>query len=240
VVGKYDSIQDATSKGYQAPSAFLDDVKGESLPYLYATAGSLMVARTRLNGGTAPLSFSKWYVDGQGKGSFSEAGIGGNDTPMSFLPPPPPSGQGSNVLAPAQYCEDPAQERTMGSISYLEDMHQYLLTFVCISKSGDPQKPDGQPGAAWFYSTNADLSHQDQWSFPRGIAGSWSPFTPNSAGCQDYQGWYPSFMSLDSPEHHLPPGHLTTTGYVFYLSGCAGGGDPPPGRRFETRVFTIN
>jgi len=186
VVGKYDSIQNATSKGYQAPSAFLDDVNGGPSPYLYATGGSLSIARAQLNGGTAPLSFHKWYA-----GSFSEPGIGGNDTPMSFLLPLPPP-RGPFILIPAQYCADPEQERTMGSISYVEDLQVYLLTFVCISKIGNPLNPDGTtPGAAWFYSTNSDLSHQDQWSAPQQIVGSWSAFKSNSADCQDYQGWYP-------------------------------------------------
>jgi len=44
-------------------------------------------------------------------------------------------------------------------------------------------------------------------------------------------------MSLD----HAPC-HLSTTGYVFYLWGCVGGGSgdaPPPERQFSSRAFTI-
>jgi len=36
------------------------------------------------------------------------------------------------------------------------------------------------------------------------------------------------------------PGHLTTSGYVFYMKGCTGGGATPGGRQFSTRAFIIN
>lgn len=35
------------------------------------------------------------------------------------------------------------------------------------------------------------------------------------------------------------PGHLSTTGFVFYLWGCQGGGTPGPGRQFSSRQFII-
>jgi uncharacterized protein (TIGR03437 family) len=35
------------------------------------------------------------------------------------------------------------------------------------------------------------------------------------------------------------PAHLSTSGYVFYLWGCQGGGTPGPGRQFAARTFTI-
>jgi hypothetical protein len=177
----------------------------------------LMIARAQLNGGTAPLTFKKWY-----QGSFSQVGLGGFETPIF------PSGAFEN-------CEATGQLKTMGSVSYVEETQQYLLTFVCISPHGDPSTLAAGPGAAWFFSTNDDLSRQDQWSTPQEIVGSWSAFIdPKTTSCNDYDGWYPSFMSL-----HHKPGHLTTNGYVFYMKGCTGGDTPSPGREFSTRAFTI-
>ena len=224
------------------PSAFVDDVHagGESDSdddashplYLYelhnyavGPAGldfpqlpngqnsDLMIARAQLNGGTAPLVFKKWY-----QGKFSEPGLGGFETPIF------PNGAFEN-------CEASGQLKTMGSISYVEETKQYLLTFVCISPHGDPGSQLPGPGAAWFFSTNDDLSQQDQWSTPQEIAGSWSPFDPKSKDCSNYDGWYPSLMSLNHK-----PGHLTTDGYVFYMKGCTGGNSE---RQFSTRAFTI-
>ena len=121
------------------------------------------------------------------------------------------------------------------SISYVEDAQQYLLTFVCDSP-GDPalgQKAGSMArGAAWFWSTSYDLSDQTQWTPPREISGSWSEFD-NTGGCPDYKGYYPSFMSLGKSA-----GHLSLTGYAFYLWGCQGGGTPG-GRQFSSRAFTI-
>lgn len=234
------------SMGDAVPTAFVDNVRtgrdadfdeedGGRAPYLYEvhnyTLGplgldhpqlpngqhsDLMIARARLNGGTAPLAFKKWY-----RGSFSEPGLGGLESSIFS------SGAFEN-------CEASGQLKTMGSISYVEATRQYLLTFVCISPHGDPSTHAAGPGAAWFFSTNDDLARQDQWSTPQEIIGSWSPFDPKSTNCNDYNGWYPSFMSLNHQ-----PGHLTTSGYVFYMKGCSGGGLTYGGRQFSTRVFMM-
>ena len=234
----------SNSMGDAVPSAFVDDARaghefgfdddGHAPMYLYelhnyavgppgldfpplpnGQNSDLMIARAQLNGGTAPLVFKKWY-----QGKFSESGRGGFETPIF------PSGAFEN-------CEATGQLKTMGSLSYVDVTQQYLLTFVCISPHGDPGSQLPGPGAAWFFSTNYDLSRQDQWSTPQEITGSWSPFDPKSKNCNDYNGWYPSFMSLNHK-----PGHLTTSGYVFYMKGCTGG-DTPGGRQFSTRAFAM-
>jgi len=149
-------------------------------------------------------------------------GIGGEET--SVLP----AGSFRN-------CEGPTQNQFAGSISYVEETHQYLLTFVCVS-TGDPKLGPNQPGAnrgaAWLWSTSYDLSEQTKWTPPTEIPGSWSDFD-NSCDCPDYKGYYPTFMS---PEKSA--GQLSLHGYVFYLWGCQGGGTPG-GRQFSSRAFKI-
>jgi uncharacterized protein (TIGR03437 family) len=204
--------------GEQEISGFIDDARGDPKPYLYVTSGGgPRVARAQLNGGSAPLTFQKW--NGQ---SFSSPGIGGDDT---------------NVLpaGPFENCEGATQLQYGSSISYVEDTQQYLLTFVCASP-GDPalgSRSGAARGAAWFWSTSYDLADQSQWTAPREIPGSWSEFD-QSGGCSDYKGFYPTFLSLGKST-----GHLTLTGYVFYLWGCQQAGTPPPGRQFSSRAFVI-
>jgi hypothetical protein len=229
----------ANSLGDAVPSAFVDDI-GYSFwqprtVYMYeihnyATGDSqlneptlprgnsdLMVARAALNGGGSQLAFQKWY-----QGSFlQQPGMGGLETPIF------PAGDPSN-------CEGAGQLKTMGSISYVQATQQYLLTFVCIAPQGNPATGNGNAGAAWFFSTNSDLSHPEQWSTPQQIIGSWHPFDPAAQSCNDYDGWYPTFMSLSQKS-----AHLSTTGYVFYMKGCTGGGETPGGRQYSTRAFTI-
>jgi len=206
--------------GEQEISGFVDDVGGNPNPYLYINSGDVRVARAQLNGGTAPLSFLRW--DGA---SFASVGLGGVE--VSVLP-----------AAAFENCGAPAQSQFGSSISYVDSTQQYLLTFVCVSP-GDPalgQIPGSHFGAAWFYSTSYDLSDQSQWSAPREVEGSWNFFDP-TGGCADYNGWYPTFVSLDKN-----PGHLSMNGYVFYLSGCQGGATPgatPPARQFSSRAFRI-
>ncbi|HVN76626.1 MAG TPA: hypothetical protein VMT19_09945 [Thermoanaerobaculaceae bacterium] len=225
------------------PSAFVDDASPGPDRYVYEVhthnPGSaaptadqfpdgrtidLTVARAQLNGGSAPLQFTKW--DGRG---FSSLGIGGHE--VAILPD-----------GAFESCGTLDQTRTAGSISYVEDTQQYLLTFVC-SSPGDPANGSkgGDKGAAWFWATSRDLSDQTLWSTPQEVLGSWTPFdtgTPaGSYGCSSFQGWYPTLMSLDHA-----PGHLATRGYVFYLWGCEGGGGPngnPPKRQYSSRRFTI-
>ena len=191
----------------------LADFTNPALPY--NPTSDLMIARAQLNGGTAPLSFEKWYG-----GSFLQSGAGGLETPIF------PSG-------PFASCEDPSQDRTMGSISYVAATQQYLLTFVCMSQNGNPANEDGVAGAAWFFSTSYDLSNPNEWTTPQEIIGSWRPYDPKVQNCNSFNGWYPSFMSLGQRS-----GYLTTTGYVFYMQGCSSG-DTPGGRQYSTRTFTI-
>lgn len=194
-------------------AAFVDDISASPAQYLYVLTGTLKIARAQFNG-NAPLTFQKW--DGQ---AFASPGMGGADSPIFSS-------------GPFQNCEAPVQNAFGASISYVEDTHQYLLTFVCDSP-GDPANGGGtgaSRGGAWFYSTSYDVSDPRQWSAPKEIVGSWGEFD-TSGGCPNYKGWYPTFMSLSTE-----PGHLSTSGYVFYLWGCQQGG---PGRQFSSRRFTI-
>src|SRR5260370_231051 len=197
-------------------SGFVDDGAGNPKPYRYVNWGDVRVARTQFNGGTAPLTFLKW--DGH---AFASPGIGGVET---------------SVLRAGAFenCAALAQNQFGSSISYVEDTQQYLLTLFCDSP-GDPalgQRAGAARGGAWFYSTSYDLSDQTQWTAPREISGSWSEFD-NSGGCPDYMGYYPTFMSLAKGA-----GHVSLTGYVFYLWGCQGG-STPNGRQFSSRAFMI-
>jgi uncharacterized protein (TIGR03437 family) len=205
--------------GEQEIAGFVDDVSGADNPYVYATFSQVAMGRAQLNGDRAALSFKKW--DGQG---FNTAGIGG--TQQTVIP-----------TGPFQSCEVPAQIQFGASISYVEDTQQYLLIFVCTSGNDPALGPNGpgNRGAAWFWSTSYDLSDPTKWSPPQEIPGSWSEFDL-SGGCEWYSGWYPTLMSLGKK-----PVRLTTTGYVFYLQGCQGGGTPglTLGRQFISRQFTM-
>ncbi len=205
-------------------SAFVDDAAAMPQTYVYEVHRSsvttdLGIARGMLNGGTTLLTFNKW--DGS---SFAAPGIGGNE--IAFLP----SGTFQN-------CGASGQSRTSGSIDYVETTQQYLLLFVC-SSLGDPAagpNNGGRLGSSWFFATSPALSDPSQWSTPQEVTGSWSPWD-SSGGCPSYPGWYPTAMSLGAKT-----GHLTTTGFIFYLSGCEGGSslNSPPPRRYSSRMFTI-
>ena len=211
--------------GDSEPAAFVDEFAPGPQRYLYAvhtaipTPGQkdLALARAELNGGSSRLSFAKW--DGQG---YSTPGIGGQEVPLL------PHGDFAN-------CGDPSQERSQGSISYVETTQQYLLVFVCNSPS-DPSGRDssGKAGSAWFYSASYDLSDPNQWTTPQQITGSWNAW--DIQGCPVYNGWYPTLMSLDHK-----PGRLTTGGYAFYLWGCLGAAKTgvAPERQYSSRRFTI-
>ncbi len=212
-------------------SAFVDDVSGAPSPYVYIVhnylpgsgGNDLGIARAQLNGGTAPLSFSKWNGQAFNGQAFNTQGIGGAEA--SLLP----SGAYQN-------CGVASQARTGGSIEYVETTQQYLLLFTCRSGSDPANGPgSGKVGAAWFYSTSTDISNPAGWSAPQEVVGSWSTID-GSGGCESYKGWYPTMMSLGSKV-----GHLSTTGYVFYLWGCetgAGTGTAPP-RQYSSRIFMI-
>ncbi len=223
------------------PAAFVDDASPGPQRYLYLVhtygpgsasppedqfpdgrSKDLTIARAELNGGGAPLQFFKW--DG---GAFSSPGLGGHEVAVL------PDGAFEN-------CGAPTQQRSEGSLSFVDDSRQYLLTFVCNSP-GDPASggKGGPFGSAWFWATNRDLSDQTAWSAPQEIAGSWAAWDtgapPGSYGCPSYPGWYPTLLSLD---HEA--GHLTTQGYAFYLWGCLGGSTAnPPTRQYSSRQFVI-
>lgn len=219
----------------QEISGFVDDVSADPTKYLYVNWGSARMARAQLTQGQERLSFWKW----NGNDFTTVPGMGGDETKSSVLPS---SGAFEN-------CGDPKQNQFGSSISYVEQTHQYLLTFVCVS-DGDPKygaNQDGaNKGAAWFWATSYDLSHPEQFSQPdplgraqpHEIEGSWSDFSypvssssPSPSTCEDYKGFYPSFMSLNQSA-----GHLSIDGYVFYLWGCQQAGSK---RQFSSRAFKI-
>ncbi|HSR08982.1 MAG TPA: BACON domain-containing protein [Bryobacteraceae bacterium] len=209
------------SIGASNMSAFLDDVSGAPAPYVYVvynsrTVNDLAIARGQLNGGSAPLSFSKWNGT-----SFSAPGVGGTEAQLL------PNGVRQN-------CGAAAQTRQNGSIDFLDATQQYVLFFTCTS-NGDPALPSGTGiyGAAWFYSTSTNLSDPTTWSTPQEIAGSWVPFD-TTGQCNSYPGWYHTWMSLGEK-----PGHLSTAGHVFYLWGCEDGSPTAPPRQYSSRMFTI-
>ncbi len=236
--------------GEGEPAALVDGIGHGPRPFLYVVHGyspglfadplpgsrssDLTIARAALNGAGLPLVFWKW--DGQ---SFASPGLGGPESPILRGPD-----QGDGDYAA---CGTGDQSRHMASLYFVAETQQYLLVFVCDSPS-DPGSPGSGPttgranGAAWFYSTSDDLSDQSRWSRPQEVAGSWSAFgspsdgagSGSSAGCPFFKGWYPTFMSLAQE-----PGHLSRTGYAFYLWGCQGDSTPPPGRQFSSRAFTI-
>jgi hypothetical protein len=217
------------------PSAFVDDVHGGPR-FLYLVSGfdvadgrgglafpdgrnsDLIISRSLLNGGSASLTFYEWNGT-----SYSAPGIGGQ--PHQLLN----DGQFAN-------CADLSQKRQGGSISFVEEANQYLLLFVCNSP-GDPAAGSPQQnaaGSAWFYSTSDDLSDATRWTTPQEVIGSWNQW--QTGACASFNGWYPTLMSL-----HHPPGRLTTSGYVFYLWGCLGGGNGnAPERQYSSRQFTIS
>jgi hypothetical protein len=224
--------------GDGSPSGFIDTYSGSPTPYLYAVndyvapnpanpAGpelsQLSISQAPLNGGTAPLSFKQWR-----NGSFSLAGIGAASGPsaIGFLP---------GLETKFQSCEGPNQIQTAGSISFVSATDQYLLSFVCISRGGDPANGTGSAGAAWFFATNTDLTLEDNWSQPQEIGNSWAEFNPNIASCDSYKGWYPSLMSLN-----MPGGELGLDDYAFFLNGCRGDPTIGSGREFESAYLTID
>lgn len=83
-------------------------------------------------------------------------------------------------------------------------------------------------GSAWFYCTSYDLSDPAQCSTPQEISGSWNEY--ETSGRPFFKGWYPTWMTPG-----LQPGHLSTTGHVFYLYGATGGGGG--GRTYSSRTF---
>jgi hypothetical protein len=240
--GRYAAMAPPTGDGTRdsQPAAFVDNVTSGSPVYVYSVqdynpAGSLpdgrvfdiTIARAALNGGSGPLIFEKW--NGQpcdpSVAPCWTGPTGGHFNDVEEYP----------ILKDGAFeaCGDPGQKRSSPSISFVESTQQYVLTFVCES-NGDPHfganQPGAERGAAWFFSTSRDLSDPNQWSLaaPTEIIGSWNPFT----SADFYNGWYPTFMSLDQD-----PARLAARGFAFYLWGCEGGGCG--GRHFTSRRFTI-
>lgn len=121
-----------SSMGDSEMSGFVDDAGGDPGQYVYvvydykpgtgsladpkAPSPGLMIARARLDSGSAPLSFLKWNGT-----AFAGAGMGGYDTSIF------PTGSFAN-------CEAASQLRYGASLSYVDETQQYLLTFVCDSQ----------------------------------------------------------------------------------------------------------
>jgi hypothetical protein len=173
--------------GSQEPSAFIDDVRANTPDiYLYTVQisacaniycpaskpgneGTISVARAKLNGGTGPLKFTRWYgpsisydsyVNGTTGSSFdlqttyvlntpfTNAGTGynGGSPAHGGLDSPIFPMDNTNSATSYRTCQaggtggDNDQRQGMGSISYVPATKQYLLTFVCSSPS-DPSQP---------------------------------------------------------------------------------------------------
>jgi hypothetical protein len=197
-----------TPMGNAIPAAFVD--KNNYVYVIYVAPpgpglvgdGKLRVARAQLGGAGHP-SFLKWY-----NGSFSQPGIGGLDS--GVLP--------SGGCIGAQH---------MGSISYIDVLRLYLLTFTCGTATAVP------PHGAWYFSTATSLDLQD-WTVPQMVANSQFPlYTPcpgSTADGASFDGWYSSYMSPNSA-----PGHIGLSGSVFFLNGC----DTSSDRKFMSRTFSI-
>ena len=201
----------ATAMGNAIPSAFVDkSVSGDY--YLYVVYGYhdggftpssdnlLRIARAKL--GADPLTFLKWY-----NGGFTQPGIGGLDSGVL------PSGCSPGTL------------QQMGEVTYNDDLGAYLFVFVCTSG------PSGNRVASWYFSTATSLDAQD-WAPPLPIQNTQSSVTipcPGLTTGQQYDGYYPSFMSPGAAA-----GHTKLTGKAFFLNGCDTGV-----RTFMARNYTI-
>ena len=132
------------------------------------------------------VGFRKWL-----DGSFSQKGIGGNDS--GFLP--------------SRGCSTGFQ--TMADLSFNDDLKQYLLVYVCASLPN-------QIGA-WYYATATSLDQED-WTAPQLVEGSQFALTvpcPGITTGAEFDGWYPSLVSPGAMQ-----GHTRLTGKVFLLNGC--------------------
>jgi hypothetical protein len=204
--------------GNAIPSAFVD---GNYVYVAYthaagtASDGLVRVARAKFDGddhgngwdrdsggGGHPLEFFKWNGS-----AFDQPGIAGLD-----MGPVPGSG------CPGR--------QGMAEISYNDDVRLYFMIFVCNSFSVDGY-------GSWYYSTATSLELQD-WTPPEMIVGSHKlivgPCNSKDKTGNEFDGFYPSFMSPESPA-----GHTRLTGKVFFLRGCDTGAD----RHFLSRTFTI-
>ena len=220
VPGAKPSTTPAPAEGDAIPSAFVDDVaEGNLLYVVYQNTGAaalqpdgyLRVACAPL-GQSGELRFTKWH-----QGSWSEAGIGGLDSPITAE-----RGCGASGY------QGGAQ------ISYVDPLQRYLLTFVCVKLQMTAPGNYTPYEAGWYFSTATSLENQD-WSSPVLIDGSTGPVAAApTTGCPngaEFDGWYPSFVTPGRE-----PGHLGSDGFVLFLNGCDGGSS---GRVFASRTFTF-
>jgi hypothetical protein len=211
---------------------------GPSVAYGSASSGSFELTSITVTGtdcGPGSTSETRCQISNQGLASDG----GGLESPL--FPQDP-----SNSPESYATCQANAQIQLGAAISYVDETQQYLLTFICNSPfdPADPNAPSPDPqhitrGAAWFYATldarQSDLSHQERWSAPVEVGGSWGWLTSNGLGSNCvYSGWYPTFMSLGKRL-----GHLSMTGYVFSMNGCQDTGAGGP-REYTSRAFIIS
>jgi hypothetical protein len=238
--------------GDAEPSAFVDEPgkAGVGATYLYvvygytnsnteigpAANGELMIAQAQLGlDQRQPLAFSKWVPS---LGTFS--GLP-NQNDGAILPMQDESAKYGNRpwLWPSySHCQASGhQAQSMGSINYVDETAQYVLTFVCRSNFGEPGLATNKlaVGHSLFYSIlkAGTPLNQQQWSPPVEIQGSWFI---NPAVAADYIANYPTFMSLNARSGHIS----TAGGYIFGMSGCANGACAGTGgRRYMSWKFSI-
>ena len=181
-------------------------------------ATDLMLARAQLNGGAGKLNFLKWNG-----GSYASPGIGGVET--------------ISILADGNFasCGDVSQTRAEGRSAMSTPSSNIFCSSSAIPRATPPSVTRAEERWAPRGSSGDDFPSRfrdpTQWSRPQEITGTWSLWDTTS-GCDNYPGWYPTAMSLTGN-----PGHLSLTGYIFYLSGCKGAGsaDGRTRRRGSTR-----
>ncbi len=205
--------------GGSEPSAFVDSANPNNSwpPYVYVVVklgtGGIGMARAKL-GGPAALDFETW--DGP-QAKWVSTAVPANPQEASVLP--------------AGACDGKGMSAGQAQLSYYPPTGEYVLTFICSTGVDTPRNA----ASAWFWSTTTDLESQN-WSQPQQIYGTWNSWqntNPNDATCNLYNGWYPTFMSLGQD-----PGVLSTNGYVFYMIGDLGCGQPQ--RKYASRAFTIS
>jgi hypothetical protein len=245
-----DDVDTANGTYLYILSNFSTDGRGS---YPGAQDRTIGIARAPLQHG-GELQFTKWYGQNVTYGDTSSGGFdlqsvtangitttnsglgddgGGLGSPIF---PRATQAQSQRSIIPYQTCQADDQGQGGASISYVDELGVYLLTFVCETPQNS-WNPQATPGHALFYSTNTNLSDQSGWSPPQMISQSWSPF--DSVNSCDYDGWYSTFMSESSFLFPHPVGHISTSGFVFSLHGCEGKANTKLPRRYSSRTFTI-
>ena len=274
--------------GNSEPSAFIDNVhSGVKMPYLYivnsygpgtpglgsgpyvnpAEFGRLEIARAQLNGGTAPLSFLKWFGTAvrypTTSGSFdltfvatgyqcgiwpcflSNSGLGTNG------PQQDGGGLGSPLFPtmsnptqiPLYYttCQSSDQDQLSGEVSYVPKTSQYLMLFVCRFPKNIG--PDGSAstsdpyGAAVWFFSTLDATLYDLSNQDK-----WTPPQIILSSWQAFSNSSPCSYFGWYPSSMAPgkqPGQLGLTGYIFSMNGCLDGPAGQP-REFVSSAFEIS